>query len=141
MPLRQVDLDEFTGRGGQSAIAGQQWGVQDLRQGDIVGVMDGHGVTHRPDPAGEGFGGIAADRNRQQVSHSFTCQLCEFGIAETVDREIAESPDRLGREPPLSYPSDTLSGCNGDGEATCDGCERRATTQGATRKLPGFSAA
>src|SRR5664279_4597830 len=40
MPLRQVDLDEFTGRGGRSAIAGQQWGVQDLREGDIVGVME-----------------------------------------------------------------------------------------------------
>jgi len=142
MPLRQVDLDEFTGRGGQPAIAGQEWGVQDLRQGDIVGVMDGHGVTHRPDPAGQRLGGIAADRNRQQVSHSFTCQLCECGIAETVDREIAESPDRLGREPRLSYPSDTLSGCNGDGvtAAILDQRDRRATARGATTGPPGMSA-
>jgi hypothetical protein len=100
-------------------------------------------VTHRPDPAGQRLGGIAADRNRQQVSHSFTCQLCEFGIAETVDREIAESPDRLGREPRLSYPSDTLSGCNGDGvtAAIRDQCDRRATARGATTGPPGMSAA
>src|SRR5664279_5594561 len=51
MPLRQEDLDEITGRGGQGAIAGQQRSVQGLCQGDIMSVIDGHGMTHRPDAA------------------------------------------------------------------------------------------
>ena len=46
------------------------------------------------------------------------------------ERIITGRADAAGREPRLSYPSDTLSGCNGDGvtAATCDRGQRRVTT-------------